>query len=762
MAAGIILVVEEGDERATPARFRCGHGPPLRRRRVAEETAEGAILSEESPVLFRVLHRLGLMAVQHGAPWAGQSGPPIRRLSGAPPDLRTRREPPLQRYLPGLDGMRALAVIAVVVFHSALGIAPGGLPRGRGLLRHQRLHHHEGAAGRARGAAGASHWGASGCGGRDGSCRRCSCCWSRVAAYTVIVEPGEAAGLRRDILAALAYVTNWDLIVAGETYFDSWERPSLLLRHLWSLAVEEQFYVVWPLLMAGSLALLRNRLTLALILGGAAASAIAMAALYEPGSAVTRIYYGTDTRASGLLIGSALAFVWSARQSEGGSGLRALAGSVDADARGACGPCRARGLHTPDGRGLAAPVPGRPSADGGRGHGGLDRGSHARALPPREGAGSAGAALGGAAFVRHLPVALAGDGADAAGGRAARRRIAVRNPGGDHAVAGGGVVPLGGASGSRGGAGAAVEPAEGGRRHTAVAMAGAGVHGRRDGGGGGSARGVHDAGAGSRGSSLLRTRGACASRTSQTHTSTSLRQEPMRMRPRYPWGRRPPGPSAAPETPRGFASTAATDDQVALAIATPPGGTARTEQAASVEALTTRFETELLTFSHRDSASAGAGSVRVTAIGDSVMLGAAHELAAQVPGIDLDAAVGRQVSQAIRLLEERKANGQLGDIVLLHLGNNGAFSAKQFDRIMEVVGAGAARGVPDAQGGPLVGSRQQRGAPAGRRPPPTRIPRRLAGSAGEVSPGCCGMMAPTCGPNGPASTSRCCRGILRL
>ena len=147
-----------------------------------------------------------------------------------------------------------------------------------------------------------------------------------VSAYTVIFEQGEAAGLRRDIAAALAYVTNWDLIVAGETYFDSWERPSLL-RHLWSLAVEEQFYVVWPLLIAGGLALLRNRLTLALILGGAAASAIAMAALYEPGSAVTRIYYGTDTRASGLLIGAALAFVWSARQSEGGGGPRAVAES---------------------------------------------------------------------------------------------------------------------------------------------------------------------------------------------------------------------------------------------------------------------------------------------------------------------------------------------------------------------------------------------------------------------------------------------------
>ncbi|MCY3603729.1 MAG: acyltransferase, partial [Chloroflexi bacterium] len=238
--------------------------------------------------------------------------------------------------------MRALAVIAVVLFHSALGIAPGGFLGVEvffvisGYIITRALLAERANSGRI--ALGAF--------------------WMRrarrllpalflllfaVAAYTVIFESGEAAGLRRDIAAALAYVTNWDLIVAGETYFDSWERPSLL-RHLWSLAVEEQFYVVWPLLMAGGLALLRNRLTLALILGGAAASAIAMAALYEPGSAVTRIYYGTDTRASGLLIGAALAFVWSARQSDGGNGLRALAGVSALTLAGAVGLATLVGL----------------------------------------------------------------------------------------------------------------------------------------------------------------------------------------------------------------------------------------------------------------------------------------------------------------------------------------------------------------------------------------------------------------------------------
>ena len=82
--------------------------------------------------------------------------------------------------------------------------------------------------------------------------------------------------------------------------------------------------------------------------------------------------------------------------------------------------------------------------------------------------------------------------------------------------------------------------------------------------------------------------------------------------------------------------------------------------------------------------------MRVTAVGDSVMdsvmLGTAHQLAASVPGIDLDAALGRQVRDAIALLREREASGQLGAIVLLHIGNNGPFSDMEFDHIMEAAG----------------------------------------------------------------------------
>jgi hypothetical protein len=81
-----------------------------------------------------------------------------------------------------------------------------------------------------------------------------------------------------------------------------------------------------------------------------------------------------------------------------------------------------------------------------------------------------------------------------------------------------------------------------------------------------------------------------------------------------------------------------------------------------------------------------ASSARVTAIGDSVMLGAAPQLAAVTPGIYVDAAVGRQVSAAITLLRELQARGELGGILLIDMGNNGTFTDAQFDAIMAVAG----------------------------------------------------------------------------
>ena len=76
----------------------------------------------------------------------------------------------------------------------------------------------------------------------------------------------------------------------------------------------------------------------------------------------------------------------------------------------------------------------------------------------------------------------------------------------------------------------------------------------------------------------------------------------------------------------------------------------------------------------------------VTAVGDSVMLGAAYSLAGSIPGIDLDAAVGRQASAAIGLLQQKAAAGLLGQVVIVHIGNNGTFTSAEFDQIMALVG----------------------------------------------------------------------------
>jgi peptidoglycan/LPS O-acetylase OafA/YrhL len=133
-------------------------------------------------------------------------------------------------------------------------------------------------------------------------------------AFAVVFLPGEVAGLRGDVLAAFGYVTNWYLIFGQESYFEAVGRPSLL-QHLWSLAVEEQFYLIWPPILALGLCIgatrLRQRRVLMVALFGAGASAVAMALLYAPGVDPSRIYYGTDTRATGLLCGAALAFLWS-------------------------------------------------------------------------------------------------------------------------------------------------------------------------------------------------------------------------------------------------------------------------------------------------------------------------------------------------------------------------------------------------------------------------------------------------------------------
>ena len=136
-----------------------------------------------------------------------------------------------------------------------------------------------------------------------------------VLVFSVLSLRDEVARLRSDGVAAFGYVTNWYLIFNEQSYFETMGRPSLF-QHLWSLAVEEQFYLLWPMLFALIMKFAR-RLALPIVIAGVIVSTLLMAALHSPILDPSRVYYGTDTRAAGLLVGVVLAFVLSRNVSRG-------------------------------------------------------------------------------------------------------------------------------------------------------------------------------------------------------------------------------------------------------------------------------------------------------------------------------------------------------------------------------------------------------------------------------------------------------------
>lgn len=136
-----------------------------------------------------------------------------------------------------------------------------------------------------------------------------------------LAEPSALASLRADALATLAYVANWRAIVAKRSYWEMFAAPSPL-EHTWSLAIEEQFYLVWPLIVAGVLRW--GRRALVVVVGVlAVASALTMLLLYEEGRTM-RVYLGTDARGAAILVGAALALS-GVRRVPGWLGVVALA-----------------------------------------------------------------------------------------------------------------------------------------------------------------------------------------------------------------------------------------------------------------------------------------------------------------------------------------------------------------------------------------------------------------------------------------------------
>lgn len=224
-----------------------------------------------------------------------------------------------ERYMPGLDGLRAVAVLAVIAYHVGFEGAPGGL-LGVGvfftlsgyLITDILLAQVDRGGIRLT-----SFWGAR--------ARRLLpalfVLLVVVTAWVTILGPHQPSDYRGGVLSALFYVNNWWLIFHDVSYFQAFNAPAPL-NHLWSLSVEEQFYIVWPFLVMAGVALVRERpgpgggrprLALA-TLGLALVSTILMIALYNPGIDPSRVYYGTDTRAMELLVGAALAMVWPSRK----------------------------------------------------------------------------------------------------------------------------------------------------------------------------------------------------------------------------------------------------------------------------------------------------------------------------------------------------------------------------------------------------------------------------------------------------------------
>ncbi len=217
------------------------------------------------------------------------------------------------QYLPGLDGLRAISVLAVVLYHANISWAVGGYLGVESffvisgylitsLLLREFLVNKQINLG--------CFW-----------LRRVrrllpALCLLLVAVVPLAwwLAPDAIPRLREDIPGALLYISNWVFVSRQISYFEKFGRPPLL-QHLWSLAVEEQFYLVWPLAFWGILRILRlrsakqtSRLALPILILAGTTFGL-MISRYNPLADPSRVYYGTDTRATGFLLGAGLAML---------------------------------------------------------------------------------------------------------------------------------------------------------------------------------------------------------------------------------------------------------------------------------------------------------------------------------------------------------------------------------------------------------------------------------------------------------------------
>jgi peptidoglycan/LPS O-acetylase OafA/YrhL len=229
-------------------------------------------------------------------------------------------------YKPALDGLRAAAVVAVMAYHFGASWAPGGFLGVdlffvlSGYLITTLL---------------LVEWDST-------STVNFAAFWARrarrllPALFLVLiavsiwaaleVHSDQLGTIRWDSIWTLFYGANWRFIASGQSYFDLFRDPSPL-RHTWSLAIEEQFYLVWPLVTFLCLWAARGRrwLLVSACVLGIATSTVLMSRWYQSGDP-SRSYYGTDTRAGQLLLGALLGLAllaWSPRDRAARTGVQA-------------------------------------------------------------------------------------------------------------------------------------------------------------------------------------------------------------------------------------------------------------------------------------------------------------------------------------------------------------------------------------------------------------------------------------------------------
>lgn len=435
-------------------------------------------------------------------------------------------------------------------------------------------------------------------------------------ALSALIQPTELAQLRAAAVAGLLWVSNWYFIVHQQSYFESVGRPPLL-RHLWSLGIEAQFYLVWPPLLLLALRRWRPRQVMIGALVGAAASAMLMAVLAQPGADPSRVYYGTDTRASGLLLGAALALgAWRTERVPAwlldGVGLATL-GALACLAIGVdeFAPWLYRGGFVAVGV-LSAMVIGATTDA---------RASISRYVLRGRVLQWVGVRSYGI-YLWHFPIFMV-----------TRPELDVPLDGWLLLLLRGVVVAI---------------VADLSYRYVELPARSATtwVRGWR------SRRRVVVAGGVLLGIALLGTTAAAA-------------KPPER--PAY----------LAVDAVDTWLSTAAMiepeppPDEPALVVPPP------IENIVASEAATPEPAPVVL--------SPTAAALRVTAIGDSVMLGAVDALQRAIEGIEVDAALNRQMADALNILRQRASSSQLGDVVVVHIGTNGSVTGAQLDELMQIL-----------------------------------------------------------------------------